>query len=124
MLLVKDIRGLNYTAKSRWAGKHHRAEYFSKFKWAVVDHAHTEWETVLACFFEYEDAKHYTRAMHELSAPQLDLIRQAYQRYGDTHRWTTFQGEAIPRWEELPEAEKLAWVRAILPLLSSAPNSP
>ncbi len=124
MLLVKDIRSLRASTKARWAGSQYRNAYFDAFKWAVVDHAHTEWETIAACFVEYDAAKRYTHHMQTPSTEALAAAKAAYGRYGDAHRWITCQGEPIPPWDQLPHAEQLAWLCAIQPLLSATPTTP
>ena len=57
MLLIKDFRKVNRVAKEQWAGRPVDDEMSLKYKWAVVEHPHTDWERVLSCHEKYEDAK-------------------------------------------------------------------
>lgn len=42
----------------------------------------------------------------------LDLARVGYDAYGDQAGWTNHAGNAMPRWRELPQAQRKAWVAA------------
>jgi hypothetical protein len=39
----------------------------------------------------------------------LELARVGYEAYGDHVDWTNHAGNVIPRWRELPAAQRAAW---------------
>jgi hypothetical protein len=43
--------------------------------------------------------------------PEADA-KIAYQAYGDNAEWKNFMGNAMPKWEDLPEAIRGHWVAA------------
>lgn len=47
--------------------------------------------------------------------PQITLARAAYSRYGAVTDYKNFQGNPMPKWEELPEKIRQAWVAAANP---------
>jgi hypothetical protein len=42
----------------------------------------------------------------------LELAEVGYQAYGDWAEWKNYRGDPMPRWGELPEPQRLAWVAA------------
>lgn len=44
----------------------------------------------------------------------LDLAQVGYDAYGDEADWTNHAGNAMPRWTELPEVQRNAWMAAAL----------
>ncbi len=41
-----------------------------------------------------------------------DVARAGYEGYGEWTGWKTFDGRDMPRWDDLPERTRLAWVAA------------
>lgn len=42
----------------------------------------------------------------------MELARMGYDAYGDAVDWVNHAGNVIPRWRELPAAQRQAWVVA------------
>lgn len=41
-----------------------------------------------------------------------EVARAGYEGYGNWTDWKTFDGRDMPRWDDLPDRTRLAWVAA------------
>ena len=48
---------------------------------------------------------------------QITLARLAYDRYGTVTEYKNYQGNPMPKWEELPAKIQEAWVATVQPEL-------
>lgn len=42
----------------------------------------------------------------------IELAKAAYEEYGDTAEWETFDGRPMPAWDDLPERTRTLWAMA------------
>ena len=49
-----------------------------------------------------------------METEEIRLAREAYDAYGATTLYKNFQGNPMPKWDDLPEKIRTAWVAAAL----------
>ncbi len=42
-----------------------------------------------------------------------ELAAKAYDAYGGVTNYKNFQGNPMPKWEDLPDTIKIAWITAV-----------
>ncbi|MGW6502967.1 hypothetical protein [Nonomuraea angiospora] len=47
-----------------------------------------------------------------MTRESMELARAGYEAYGDHVDWTNHAGHMMPRWRELPAAQRNAWIVA------------
>jgi hypothetical protein len=50
--------------------------------------------------------------------------REAYHRYGQQTEFKNFRGDPMPKWEELPEKIRVAWMAATQPIYAAQLTEP